>query len=94
VEKRVRRGATVLGSKFRPAEHYVGVTRGSLRARLNRHNDGDIPSTARYRPWRVVAAFWFPDEAIAFAFERYLKSGSGRAFAKRHFAAVGSDRPS
>ena len=27
----------------------------------------------------------FSDEKRAIRFERYLKSGSGRAFAKRHF---------
>jgi len=26
----------------------------------------------------------FSDDAKAFAFEKYLKSGSGRVFAKRH----------
>jgi putative endonuclease len=35
------------------------------------------------RHLHVVIAF--SDEARAIRFERYLKSGSGRAFAKRHF---------
>jgi len=30
----------------------------------------------------------FADGSTAARFERYLKSGSGRAFAKRHFAPV------
>jgi hypothetical protein len=41
--------------------------------------------TARDRPWRVVVSLEFDDGAAARRFERYLKSGSGRAFAKRHF---------
>jgi hypothetical protein len=34
-----------------------------------------------------VVSIEFPSEKAARRFERYLKSGSGRAFAKRHFAA-------
>ena len=41
-----------------------------------------------HRPWSIVASVEFPDERAAAHFERYLKSGSGRAFAKRHFAPV------
>jgi hypothetical protein len=33
----------------------------------------------------VLATVEFADPIRAAAFERYLKSGSGRAFAKRHF---------
>ncbi|MHC4137478.1 MAG: GIY-YIG nuclease family protein [Planctomycetota bacterium] len=61
------------------------LTRLPIHDRLRRHNAGDLPSTARYRPWRLRAAFWFADIDKAAAFERYLKTGSGRAFAKRHF---------
>jgi len=42
--------------------------------------------TVNHRPWRVVVSIEFPNEQEAARFERYLKSGSGRAFAKRHFA--------
>ena len=41
--------------------------------------------TAKFRPGRTHVVVEFPDEAHAARFERYLKSGSGRAFAKRHF---------
>jgi hypothetical protein len=40
------------------------------------------------RPWNLVAAFYIPDGSVARAFERHLKSGSGRAFAKRHFGST------
>jgi len=62
----------------------VGLT-ADLRGRLDRHNAGMSPHTAKYRPWRIVAATWFADRKKAEAFEAYLKSGSGHAFAKRHF---------
>jgi len=67
-----------LGDRF-----YVGVT-DDLRARLSRHNAGEVTHTAKYRPWALKTYIAFSDETRAFAFEKYLKSGSGRAFAKRH----------
>ena len=42
-------------------------------------------STSKYGPWRLRTYIAFSDEKSALAFERYLKSGSGRAFAKKHF---------
>ena len=39
---------------------------------------------SKYKPWRLVAYVAFLDKAKAEGFERYLKSGSGCAFANRH----------
>ena len=64
------------------AHFYTGVT-GDIEARLNKHNNGDLPHTRKHRPWRLRTYVAFDDEARAFAFERYLKSGSGRAFASK-----------
>lgn len=69
------------------AEHehfYVGMT-DDLRARLRRHNSGAVPHTSKFRPWRLKTAFAFRDARRAADFERYLKSSSGRAFARKHF---------
>ncbi len=74
----------LLRSEQHPQQHYVGLTQ-NLRRRLAAHNAGRSTHTAKHRPWRVVTAIWFDDAAHARDFERYLKSGSGRAFAKRHF---------
>ena len=74
----------VLESERRPGFRYKGVTR-DLPARVARHNDGEVPSTAPYRPWRLTLFIAFKEDSRAFAFERYLKSGSGHAFAKKHF---------
>ena len=62
--------------------YYIGVT-DDLKARLARHNAGDVSHTSKYRPWRVKTYVAFSDEAPALAFERYLKTASGRAFAKK-----------
>lgn len=63
---------------------YVGVT-DDVDARLATHYAGEAVHTAKFRPWRIRTCVAFDDDARAFAFERYLKSGSGRAFAKKHF---------
>ena len=63
---------------------YVGVT-SNVQARLAAHNAGRSPHTAKHRPWHLVVAVEFATETQAVQFEKYLKSGSGRAFAKRHF---------
>jgi len=63
---------------------YVGMTR-DVAARLALHNAGKVRHTAKYRPWRLRTYVAFSDDARASDFERYLKSGSGRAFAARRF---------
>jgi predicted GIY-YIG superfamily endonuclease len=67
-----------------PHRRYKGLT-DDVPSRLKRHNDGEVPSTRPYRPWRVVVSIEFEDGSKAAAFEAYLKSGSGHAFAERHF---------
>ena len=64
------------------AHFYIGIT-SDLKAGLAKHNAGEIPHTSKYRPWRLKTYVAFSDEARAIAFEKYLKSGSGRAFAKK-----------
>lgn len=61
---------------------YVGLT-DDLEERLNRHNRGEVQHTAKSRPWEIKTAIAFDDRAKAAAFETYLKSASGRAFAKK-----------
>ena len=64
--------------------HYVGCT-ADLQQRLNKHNNGDVSHTSKFRPWRIQTAVAFRDVEKAAAFERYLKSHSGRSFASKHF---------
>ena len=63
-------------------EHfYTGIT-DDLVARLAKHNAGAVTHTLKFRPWCIKSYVAFTDESRAIAFEKYLKSGSGRAFAK------------
>jgi putative endonuclease len=62
--------------------YYIGVT-ADLRARLKKHNAGEVPHTSKYAPWAIKTYVAFGDDAQVFAFEKYLKSPSGRAFAKK-----------
>ena len=73
----------LLRSLDHPGQRYVGVT-GDLRRRLDEHNAGLSPHTSKFRPWKVIVAVSFRDDRRAEEFERYLKSGSGFAFARRH----------
>ena len=74
----------VLKNADQTPRFYVGLT-SDVWGRVDDHNAGRCPHTARYRPWQLHVAIDFPDEQRAIRFERYLKSGSGREFAKRHF---------
>ena len=72
----------ILRSEAAPETFYVGFTE-NLRTRLKTHNSGQVPHTAKHRPWRIKTAVAFTDRQRAVEFERYLKSSSGRAFAKK-----------
>ena len=74
----------LLQSVKNPSHFYVGQTTDIVE-RLQQHNSSQIGHTVKFRPWKLVVAIHFEDAAKAASFERYLKSGSGRAFAKRHF---------
>jgi putative endonuclease len=63
--------------------NYVGCT-SDLKDQLGRHNSGQVSYTKTRLP--VILSFYaaFPNKYKAFAFEKYLKSGCGRAFTKKH----------
>jgi predicted GIY-YIG superfamily endonuclease len=75
----------VLESARNPDRHYVGLT-SDLGARRS-------PHSAKFRPWRLVIAVQFADRTAAARFERHLKSGSGRAFAREHVADNATGEP-
>ena len=81
LEKRI---VYIIRSDTNPSRHYVGIT-DNIDARLGWHNSGPSGHTVNHRPWSVVVTIVFPTERTARHFEQYLKSGSGRAFTKRHF---------
>ena len=74
----------ILQSEVDPAAYYAGLSNDPSR-RLMEHNRGESIHTNKSKPWKLVVSISFADPAKAANFERYLKSGSGRAFAKRHF---------
>ena len=74
----------ILCSISQPEQRYTGVTE-DLKSRLAQHNAGEVPHTSKFKPWKIEAYFAFETNEKAVAFEAYLKTGSGHAFAKRHF---------
>ena len=74
----------LLRSTSHPDQRYIGLSE-DLKKRLAEHNAGRSPHTNKFRPWELVVAVYFADVQKAEAFERYLKHGSGHAFANRHF---------
>lgn len=71
----------ILESLAESGHFYTGMT-DNLNARMSAPNSGSVTHTAKYRPWRIKTYLAFTDEGRASAFEKYLKSGSGRALAK------------
>jgi putative endonuclease len=63
-------------------ERYVGMTT-DLKRRFQEHNQGKPSHTTKFSPWKLISYIAFSNRAKAEAFERYLKSGSGHAFAKK-----------
>jgi predicted GIY-YIG superfamily endonuclease len=74
----------LLESSSHEETYYVGLT-DDLSARLLKHNRGEVSHPSKFRPWQIKTAIAFRDRARAAAFESYLKSASGRAFAKKRF---------
>jgi predicted GIY-YIG superfamily endonuclease len=73
----------ILTSESDPTRHYTGLTQ-DLETRLQIHNAGQVTHTAKHKPWRIGTAIAFRSREKAAAFEQYLKSHSGRAFAAKH----------
>ncbi len=73
----------ILRSQSHPQQLYTGSTT-NLRTRLQAHNSGKSPHTSQFTPWTVVFYAAFPDKSLSHHFEKYLKTGSGRAFTSKH----------
>jgi predicted GIY-YIG superfamily endonuclease len=72
----------ILQSNIDQKRFYTGFTE-NLESRLRSHNSGGCYHTSKYRPWLVKTAIAFNNRQKALDFEDYLKSPSGRAFAKK-----------
>ena len=65
-----------------PNQRYTGIT-SNPEHKLKEHNEEKSSYAAKFKPWELITYIAFSDEQRAYAFEKYLKSGSGRAFAKK-----------
>lgn len=74
----------MINSQSEPERYYTGCTM-DLKRRLTEHNSGESTHTCKFMPWRLVGYIAFSDHEKADKFEVYLKTASGRTFAKRHF---------
>jgi predicted GIY-YIG superfamily endonuclease len=63
-------------------QRYVGMA-SDIKKRISDHNAGKSSHTSKFAPWKLVTYVAFSDEQKARTFDRYLKSGSGHAFARR-----------
>jgi putative endonuclease len=73
----------LIRSETRPDQTYIGSTL-DLRSRLEQHNSGRSTHTNKFKPWKLEVYVALQHKELAENFEKYLKTGSGRAFAKRH----------
>ena len=76
----------ILQSLKDPGQFYSGLC-ADVERRLAAHNAGQSPHSSKFKPWRLLSFHYFADPHVAAAFERYLKSGSGRAFAAKRLRA-------
>ena len=72
----------LLRSETVSEQTYVGYTR-DLQNRIKIHNQGGSVHTSKYKPWRLETYIAFTTQSQALAFETYLKSHSGKAFAAK-----------
>lgn len=72
----------LLRSTSNPKQNYIGIT-SDLKKRLIVHNSGGSGHTSKFTSWKLVTYMGFSDVSKALEFERYLKTGSGRAFARK-----------
>jgi predicted GIY-YIG superfamily endonuclease len=73
----------ILRSQTHPNQTYIGSTT-DLKKRLSEHNAGKSTHTNKFKPWHLHSYIALPEKPLAEKLERYLKTGSGRVFAKRH----------
>ena len=68
---------------LKDSSFYTGVTE-DLAQRLKDHNYGSSKYSNTKGPYKLVWYGVFKDKSKAIQFEKYLKHGSGFAFARKH----------
>lgn len=74
----------LLRSLNNSSQTYIGYTT-DISQRLETHNSGGSSHASKYRPWKIVMYLAFESEEKALEFEKYIKIGSGYAFARKRF---------
>ncbi len=69
--------------KCRNGTFYTGYTT-SISRRIKEHKKGEVSYTKDKLPIELIHISFFSDKQLAYDYERYLKSGSGKAFMKWH----------
>jgi putative endonuclease len=77
----------IIRSQAQSAQEYTGAT-ADLRRRVAEHNAGKSAHTSKYLPWELIWYCALPDKLKALAFEKYLKSHSGRAFSRKRLVSI------
>ena len=72
----------ILQSQLDENRFYTGFT-DDLKRRLAQHNSGKVGHTSKHQPWVLKTYIAFSEKEQALNFEAYLKTASGRAFAKK-----------
>jgi putative endonuclease len=67
--------------------YYVGCT-NNIENRIFRHRNGQVHYTSSRLPLEIAHQSIFSDKYKAYDFEKYLKSGSGRAFAGKRLYSI------
>jgi predicted GIY-YIG superfamily endonuclease len=70
--------------KCKDSTIYTGCT-SNLDNRMKRHNKGEVKYTSTRLPFELITYITFTDKYKAYQFEKYLKSGSGKAFSNKRF---------
>jgi len=70
---------------IKDGHHYTGIT-NNIERRLAEHNKGkkSTPSTRSRGPFKLIYTETAFDRKVARAREKFLKSGAGREFIKKH----------
>ena len=71
-----------LESVSNPDRHYIGYTK-NIKQRIKYHNLGQVKSTKKFKPWKLIYAELYLDKKDARGREKFLKSGSGWKFLKK-----------
>ncbi len=73
--------------RLRNGSLYAGST-PDLRNRLLKHRNGYVISTKNLRPVKMLWYGSFEDRLLARRFEKYLKTGSGKAFLRKRLVQL------